>query len=221
MFHYKKTQLGGGLCKKPKFWILTIAIIIFSIEFFRNFMGNVIPWAFIFSLGWIELVLQFTVYVLLCHFFIKAASKLVGVDRVNKWNRILYAVTIFSYIALAGDGIEMIIVRFIRTDHSIYGCKTPMYWTSDVIMLIVLSFFIYAAWQISAVIQHEIDYERTESEESGDEFNENSLKVCIEKARKTSIKNMWLICLTLLFTTVFDTVYTLCTYFLASEYCTP
>ena len=111
MHYYRQSQLEGSLYKKPKFWILAIAIAIFVIEFFRNFVGEIVPWPVMFVLGWIELLLQFTVYVLLCRFFIKAASKMVGKDRVKKWKKILSAVTVFSYIALAADGIEMFVIK--------------------------------------------------------------------------------------------------------------
>ena len=92
-----------------------------------------------------------------------------------------------------------------------------MYWVSDVMMLVVLLFFTYAAWEISVAIKREIDFERSETEASEDlEEDDNSLKTCIEEARKTALKNMWLVCLNLLFCTLFDFVYTLCTYFLMS-----
>lgn len=83
MHYYRQSQLEENLYKKPKFWILTISISIYVIEFVRNFVGDIMPWQFSLVLLVIELLLQISVYILLCQFFIKASGKLVGKERTE------------------------------------------------------------------------------------------------------------------------------------------
>jgi hypothetical protein len=40
MHFYLKSQRGGKIVDKPKFWILTTGIALFVIEFFINFFGD-------------------------------------------------------------------------------------------------------------------------------------------------------------------------------------
>ena len=100
MHHYRHSQLEGSLQRKPKFWVLTFSITIYVIEFIRNFIGTVMPWHLSMALLITEQILQITVYILLCQFFVKAASQLVGKERVNKWKRLLIAIGFVACIAL-------------------------------------------------------------------------------------------------------------------------
>ena len=44
----------------------------------------------------------------------------------------------------------------ITTDEKIYGCKTYLFWLSDLVMTMVLLLFTYDAWEISVAIKKEI-----------------------------------------------------------------
>lgn len=126
------------------------------------------PWQFSLVLLVIELLLQIAVYILLCQFFIKAAGKLVGKERVEKWKKILYLVGITALIALIVGSIILKVIEdeFKQTNRTVYICKTYLFWMTDLIMLMILLLFTYDSWEISAAIKEEIDRERSESDSS-------------------------------------------------------
>ena len=49
---------------------------------------------------------------------------------------------------------------------------------------------------------------------------ENELRLIINEARKTAVKNMWLVCLSLMFGIAQDTIYSLCVLIFAKD-CSP
>jgi hypothetical protein len=66
MHKYRESQLGGGVWRKLKTWILVLSMALFIIDFIRNFVGDVMPWKVTAVLLYLNQVLQFTVYVLIC-----------------------------------------------------------------------------------------------------------------------------------------------------------
>jgi len=96
-----------------------------------------------------------------------------------------------------------------------YLCHTNEFWIYDALLLIVLLGFIYAAKIISNIINAEMEAAMMiESQDSG-----LSLARIISEARKTSMRNMWIVCLTLTFCTFYDTLYTMGVYFFSGDYC--
>lgn len=101
---YRKSQLEGAFWGRHKAWILILSIVLFVIDFFRNFVGEIMPWKLGLTLLFFNQIIQFTVYVLICQFFLKAASKLVGKNRVRKWQTWLKYYMMGVYVFLFAYG---------------------------------------------------------------------------------------------------------------------
>ena len=94
---------------------------------------------------------------------------------------------------------------------------------NDWLMLLILLIFVYDAWVISVAIEEQIEQENKEEKANSSLKTDNSidlLKKCVNEARKTSVKNMWMIVLTLLFSSIYDLVYTLVIFY-SSQDCHP
>lgn len=96
LFYYKKSLLGESFICKLKTWILLICMIMYAVEFVRNFFES-IPWRLSLCLLYLEQICRLLVYVLICHFFLKAAASLIGKKRVKKWRK---SINIFTLIVL-------------------------------------------------------------------------------------------------------------------------
>jgi hypothetical protein len=59
-------------------------MILYALEFIKNFFNN-IPDKVGLGLLFLEQVCRLSVYVLICHFFLKASASLIGKSRVKKW----------------------------------------------------------------------------------------------------------------------------------------
>ena len=117
-----------------------LCIIIYCIEFVRNFLGDVMTWKVSLWLLYIEQLTMFAVAILICNFFITAASKLVGKDRVKRWEKGLLILMVVAYGLFI---VEIIII--IETGEKEYLCHTNEFWIQDALLLAVLLSFIYAA----------------------------------------------------------------------------
>ena len=75
-----------------------LCIIIYCIEFVRNFVGDIMSWPVSLWLLYLEQLSMFAVATLICHFFITAASKLVGKERVKRWEKGLKMIMVVAYV---------------------------------------------------------------------------------------------------------------------------
>lgn len=139
-----------------------LCIFIYCVEFVRNFVGDIMPWKVSLTLLYLEQLAQFAVYVLICQFFITAASKLVGKKRVERWKRGLLGFVVAAYVLMAVQALLIILVN----SNKDYLCHTNEFWIQDAIMLSVMLGFIYAAKVISDIINEET--EQSKSIETGD-----------------------------------------------------
>jgi hypothetical protein len=96
LFYYQKSILGESFICKLKTWILLICMILYAVEFVRNFFES-IPWKLSLGLLYLEQICRLLVYVLICHFFLKAAASLIGKKRVKKWRK---SINIFTLVVL-------------------------------------------------------------------------------------------------------------------------
>jgi hypothetical protein len=156
MYHYSKSQLEGSFFKKVKAWILMLCIIIYCIEFVRNFVGDVMSWVVSLWLLYLEQLTMFAVATLICYFFITAASKLVGKDRVKRWEKGLLILMVVAYGMFIIE-IIIIILSTYETGEKDYLCHTNEFWIQDALLLVVLLSFIYAAKVISNIILKEME----------------------------------------------------------------
>lgn len=96
-------------------------------------------------------------------------------------------------------------------------CHTSEFWFQDAVLLGVMLGFIYAAKVISNIINEEIDASKlVENQEIDTMFSR-----IVTDSRKTSMKQMWLVCLTLTFCAFYDTLYTLSVFFFSGQQCEP
>jgi len=152
IYHYSKSQLEGSFFKKVKAWILMLCIIIYWIEFVRNFVGDVMYWVVSLWLLYLEQLTMFAVATLICYFFITAASKLVGKDRVKRWEKGFLILMVVAY------GMFIVEIIIILSNGEInYLCHTNEFWIQDALLLVVLLSFIYAAKVISNIILKEME----------------------------------------------------------------
>lgn len=96
LFYYKQSLLGESFICKLKTWILLICMVLYAVEFIRNFFESV-PWKLSLGLLYLEQVCRLLVYVLICHFFLKAAASLIGKSRVKKWRK---SINIFTIVVI-------------------------------------------------------------------------------------------------------------------------
>lgn len=96
--------------------------------------------------------LQAMMYILLCHFFLTAAKKLVGKERTKLWKKVLIGVGIVAYVILIVSSAILSAKALFNGKSVIFGCKTDFFWLSDLSLLLILCVFAYDAWEISAVI---------------------------------------------------------------------
>jgi len=74
-----------------------LCIVLYSIDFVRNFVGDIMPWNVSLWLLYLEQLTMFAVATLICYFFITAASKLVGKNRVKRWELALKILMVVAY----------------------------------------------------------------------------------------------------------------------------
>lgn len=128
---------------------------IYLIEFVRNFFNDaVLPWHVSLFLLYIEQACQFIVFTLICYFFIHAASKLVGKERVQKWEQRLklYLIVIAVVLFVFGLIIFTPLLDSFFQDKTSYGCKRDEFWIQDLILLLIILGFMYAANVITKAI---------------------------------------------------------------------
>ena len=79
--YYKDSILEGNIYSKVKTWILILCLTMYTILFLRNFFENISPKI---SLGmlYVSQICCVLIYMLVAHFFLKAAASLVGKGRV-------------------------------------------------------------------------------------------------------------------------------------------
>jgi hypothetical protein len=128
-------------------------MLLFAIDFLRNFIGEVMPWKVGLVLLFLNQWIQFTVYILICRFFIKAASNLVGKERVKRWKAFSFYFMSAVYIFLAVYAVMLIEPDWFFPERKTKApCKTNEFWIQDALLLSVLLGFLYAAKVISDAI---------------------------------------------------------------------
>jgi Mn2+/Fe2+ NRAMP family transporter len=81
------------------------------------------PWNVSLWILYIEQLTQFAVIVLICYFFITAASKLVGKDRVKRWERGLFILILASYGLFIAE-----VIIIVSEGEKDYLCHTNEFW---------------------------------------------------------------------------------------------
>lgn len=145
LYYYSKSLLGESLFGKLKTWILIMCMLLYAVEFTRNFFET-IPWQFSLALLYLEQICRLAVYVLICHFFLKAAASLVGKKRVKKWRMLI---NIFTSIVMAG----LLSLAAYYIYEAIYPdgtdkpkpCHSFEFMLQEVLLLLVMLGFAYAA----------------------------------------------------------------------------
>ena len=123
LYYYKMSLLGESFFLKLKTWILLICMVLYAVEFVRNFFES-LPWKVSLGLLYLEQVCRLLVYVLICHFFLKAAASLIGKKRVRKWRK---SINIFTLVVLGFLAVLFayyVFRMFIPSENSKAACHT-------------------------------------------------------------------------------------------------
>lgn len=151
LFYYKKSILGESLICKLKTWVLLTCMILYVVEFIRNFFES-IPWKLSLVLLYLEQICLLLIYVLICHFYIKAAARLIGKKRVKKWRKSINIFTIFILIFLAFMLGYYILRTFEPSQNSKDACHTYEFMIQEIVLLLVIIGFSFACYIIEQII---------------------------------------------------------------------
>jgi hypothetical protein len=155
---YRKSLLGESVFSKLKSWILIMCIVLYIIEFIRNFWSFNNGWKYSLALLYVEQISRLLVYVLICHYFLKAAANLVGKQTITTWrrrlNNFLYAVLAF---------LALLLIWYILNTFNVINknkeqrkpCKTFEFMIQESLLLIIMIGFAYSG----KVIEKQIAYE--------------------------------------------------------------
>lgn len=133
-----------------------MCIILYIVEFARNFWSFGVHWKISLVLLYIEQICRLLVYVLICHYFLKAAANLVGKGIVKIWRKRLNIFLISVMFFLAG----LLIFYLLNTFNVINPekeqrepCKTYEFMIQEALLLIIMISFAYCAKVIEKIIQ--------------------------------------------------------------------
>ena len=126
-------------------------MILYALEFIKNLFSN-IPDKVGLGLLFLEQVCRLSVYVLICHFFLKASASLIGKSRVKKWRK---AINVFFIIVTSFLAFLLAYYIFLIIDPSNEeknACHTYEFMIQETLLLVVMICFSIACSVIDRVI---------------------------------------------------------------------
>lgn len=133
-----------------------MCILLYIVEFVRNFWSFSVHWKISLVLLYIEQICRLLVYVLICHYFLKAAANLVGKKIVKIWRKRLNIFLISVLFFLAG----LLIFYLLNTFNVINPeqeqkepCKTYEFMIQEALLLVIMIGFAYCGKVIEKIIQ--------------------------------------------------------------------
>ena len=217
---YRKSIIGGGcfeVLKRIKTWIIIIAIVMFVDFFIENFF-EFIPNKVNLMLLFVQQVCRFVVFTLICHFFIKAAASLLSRNQVRLWYGTLNT---FTFIC-CGVWLSFLVIYtyFVAThqNDSVYPCHRIEFIIVDIMGVLLCLSFLFFGIKINKTIKIQImEQNRFSSMLS----TPSAIHEQIVDSRRKSLRNMWIVIATLLFSTLFDLIYSIAVFFLYADQCYP
>lgn len=220
LIQYSKSVIGGSFWTKLKTWILIICMVMYAVEFIRNFFEN-INWKISLGLLYLEQICRLLAYVLICHFFLKAAANLVGKQTVKQWRK---AVNIFTFVVLSFLSALLGLYIFDTLDpsggRSVKACKSYEFMIQETLLMIIMCGFIYSATRIEKVITDQIEESKSLTVVTSNSTYSNIQKTILE-SRLTSLRSMWVIIYTMAFCAFFDFCYSVSVFIWYTPDCTP
>ena len=201
-FHKKESKtVWKDILKKPKTWILILAAAL-DVALFVHYFFMLPPKWSVMELFLCQ-ILKLAAFVALFHFFVKSAAYLIGRGQSKLWrNRVNY----FTYAALTFWAIFLIVYITLAAKGKGSGdgaCKLPSFIITSIFVLIVCALFLCAGITITKAIKEDLAQDSTGASTSQNLTN-------VQKARKSALKNMWIIIIFMTFSAVFDFIYSLC-----------
>jgi len=125
-------------------------MVLYAIEFVKNFFES-IPDKLSLGLLFLEQVCRLSVYVLICHFFLKASAGLIGKSRVKKWRKTIniFFIIVITFLMLL---LVYYIFTIIEPNSDKKPCHTYEFMIQETLLLILMICFSIACSVIDKVI---------------------------------------------------------------------
>lgn len=194
-------------------------MVMYLAEFLRNFF-DIRPWQLSLGLLYLEQICRLLAYVLICHFFLKAAANLVGKKTVQLWRR---AINIFTIVVLTFLSALLglyIFEIFNPKPNRPKPCHSFEFMMQEGLLMLIMIGFVYAATRIEKVVNAQIE-EAKKLTANNSNSAYSKIQATILDSRKTSLQSMWLIIYTMSFCAFFDFCYSVSVFIWYSPDCTP